>query len=79
MLTGSCFSQLGLINDPHIIFQISRNGLNDHKGQENITGIPPHDIIINCSKDKAKMKQAGEAEKFPDDLFYLWESRKCDK
>ena len=30
------FGQLGLISDPHRIFQIASNGLNDHKGSENI-------------------------------------------
>ena len=30
------FGQLGLISDPPVDFQKSRNGLNDHKGPENI-------------------------------------------
>ena len=48
------FGQLGLIKDPHIIFQKSQNELNDHNGPEKNTldygrhtGLTPAAIKIN--------------------------------
>ena len=62
--TRASFGQLGIISDPHINFQKSRSGLNDHKGTENINGtivkqdetflLPPIATNTSCNSVSSK-------------------------